>query len=167
MKKWLNIVKSYETLTTEEKFRNWIEFGNPDGSLIGQTFDIAMPQWVTDPENQVLVLCLLLLFAVVMPISVILFTKLDNDPMNVRRFKNGISRESLELMQVPLMEILDKNMKKKIKSLSDEQIIAILAESNEWMGLVEENDNKINLKEMAKNKLSGQKASSKLAAVDA
>lgn len=35
------------------------------------------------------------------------------------------------------------------------------------MGLVEENDFKINIRDMAKVKLSGQKASSKLAEVDA
>lgn len=57
-------------------------------------------------------------------------------------------------------------MKKKIKTLSDDQIIAILAKSNEWMGLVEETDYKISLSNLVKGKLSGQKAAPKLAAVD-
>ena len=32
--KWQNIVKAYETLSKKEKFDNWMNFGNPDGSLI-------------------------------------------------------------------------------------------------------------------------------------
>lgn len=32
-KKWQSIVRSYETLTNKEKFNNWIEYGNPDGSM--------------------------------------------------------------------------------------------------------------------------------------
>ena len=97
-----------------------------------------------------------------MPIAAILMTKLDNDPMNVRRFKNGISRDSLEEMQRVLFEILEKNMKKKIKSMSDEQMIMILAESNEWKGLEEETDYKIGLKPITKSMLTGQKAAPKL-----
>jgi preprotein translocase subunit Sec63 len=164
---WQKIVKSYETLTDETKFRNWMEYGNPDGSMIGQTFDIALPSWVTDPENSVFVLCLFFFFCVIMPIGVILMTKLDNDPMNINRFKNGISKESQTSMQKPLWEVLEKNMKKKIKTLSDDQIITILSESSEWSGIMEESDNKIDLKPMVKTMLTGQKAGGKVAAIAA
>ena len=31
--KWLQIVKGYETLTDEKKFQNWLDFGDPSGSI--------------------------------------------------------------------------------------------------------------------------------------
>ena len=30
--RWYHIARGYETLTTEEKFDNWMKYGNPDGS---------------------------------------------------------------------------------------------------------------------------------------
>ena len=32
-KKFQQIVRAYETLTEDDKFNNWIEYGNPEGSL--------------------------------------------------------------------------------------------------------------------------------------
>jgi len=45
-KKWQTIVKSYETLTNEATFDKWVTYGNPDGSYVQQSFDIALPEWV-------------------------------------------------------------------------------------------------------------------------
>jgi preprotein translocase subunit Sec63 len=47
-KKWLDIQKAYGCLTDRTKFDNWITYGNPDGSLLRQSVDIAMPSWLTD-----------------------------------------------------------------------------------------------------------------------
>lgn len=157
-KKWQAIVKSYETLTTAEKFNNWIEYGNPDGSMISQSFDIALPSWMSDPQNKVLMLCLLLVVCVVVPIIIIYFT-MDNDPMNVKRYRNGTVKESGVLMMKPLFEILEQNMKKKNKTFSDENFISLLAESVEWENLMEIGERKINLRDVLKSKLNGQKVS--------
>ena len=50
-KKWLLISKSYECLTDSTKFLNWKEYGNPDGSVVSQTLDLALPSWMFDQEN--------------------------------------------------------------------------------------------------------------------
>lgn len=164
-KKWQSIVKSYETLTTTEKFNNWIEYGNPDGSMISQSFDIALPSWMSDPQNKVLMLCLLLVMFVIVPIIIIYFT-MDNDPMNVKRYRNGTVKESGVLMLRPLFEILEQNMKKKNRTFSDENFISLLAESVEWENLMEIGERKINLKDVLKSKLNGQKVSEKLKEID-
>ena len=31
-KKWIDIVKGYETLTDKKKFQNWLDYGDPSGS---------------------------------------------------------------------------------------------------------------------------------------
>jgi len=46
--KWQMIIKSYETLTDEDKYNNWITHGHPDGSLMQQSMDIAIPAWIAD-----------------------------------------------------------------------------------------------------------------------
>lgn len=118
-KKWQDIVKAYECLTSLEKMNNWMEFGNPDGSVVARSFDIALPSWVSDPENSVTVLVLLFGLCVVAPIVIIAST-LDNNPANLRRYENGIDAESGTYMLKPLFEILEKNMKKKVKTLTDD-----------------------------------------------
>ena len=50
-KTWELISKAYECLTHEGKFNNWVEYGNPDGSLVRQSIDIAVPSWMFDPKN--------------------------------------------------------------------------------------------------------------------
>ena len=57
-------------------------------------------------------------------------------------------------------------MKKKNKTFSDENFIAVLSESVEWENLSELNERKINLKEILKSKLGGHKVSKKLQEID-
>ena len=45
------IVRAYETLTKEEKFNNWMEYGDPEGSLMRQSFDVAIPSWMMEEKN--------------------------------------------------------------------------------------------------------------------
>ena len=48
--RWQSIVRAYETLTDREKFDNWINYGNPEGSSLARSIDFAMPSWLLD-EN--------------------------------------------------------------------------------------------------------------------
>lgn len=50
-KKFQEIVKAYETLTKDEKFNNWIEYGDPEGSIMRQSFDVALPSWMMEEDN--------------------------------------------------------------------------------------------------------------------
>ena len=44
------LVKAYETLTKEDKFNNWIRFGDPEGSKAIQAFELALPKWILAEE---------------------------------------------------------------------------------------------------------------------
>ena len=54
--KFLEITRAHEALTNKEKFDNWIQWGNPEGSLMSQSVNIALPSWLMEPENQLYVL---------------------------------------------------------------------------------------------------------------
>ena len=45
------IVRAYETLTKDDKFNNWVEYGDPEGSLMSQSFDVALPSWMMEEKN--------------------------------------------------------------------------------------------------------------------
>lgn len=49
-KKWLDVVRSYETLTEQEKFDNWLGFGNDQGSPVFKNMDNEVPTWMFDPR---------------------------------------------------------------------------------------------------------------------
>ncbi|KAL5010504.1 hypothetical protein ScPMuIL_012809 [Solemya velum] len=69
-KKFMRIAKAYAALTDEESRKNWEEHGNPDGPGV-TTFGIALPKWIVEQENSMLVLAAYgLLFMVILPISV-------------------------------------------------------------------------------------------------
>lgn len=38
-----NLVKAYDTLSDQEKFDNWVKYGNPEGSLATKALEIALP----------------------------------------------------------------------------------------------------------------------------
>ena len=40
------INKARETLTRQDKFDNWIKYGDPDGSKSIQALKLAMPNWI-------------------------------------------------------------------------------------------------------------------------
>ncbi|RWS01622.1 Translocation protein SEC63-like protein [Dinothrombium tinctorium] len=66
-KKFLKISKAYAALTDEEARKNWEMYGNPDGP--GATsFGIALPSWIVEKENSILVLGLYaLVFMIALP----------------------------------------------------------------------------------------------------
>lgn len=67
---FMRIAKAYSALTNEQSRLNWINHGNPDGP--GATsFGIALPAWIVDQKNSMLVLLVYgLAFMVILPVVV-------------------------------------------------------------------------------------------------
>nr|XP_033793376.1 translocation protein SEC63 homolog isoform X1 [Geotrypetes seraphini] len=67
---FMRIAKAYEALTNEDSKYNWEEYGNPDGPQ-ATSFGIALPAWIVDQENSMLVLLVYgLAFMVILPVAV-------------------------------------------------------------------------------------------------
>uniref|UniRef100_A0A4W3JCS7 Translocation protein SEC63 homolog n=1 Tax=Callorhinchus milii TaxID=7868 RepID=A0A4W3JCS7_CALMI len=67
---FMRIAKAYAALTDEESRKNWEEFGNPDGPQ-ATTFGIALPSWIVDQKNSMLVLAVYgFAFMVILPVVV-------------------------------------------------------------------------------------------------
>uniref|UniRef100_A0A8C8DY74 Translocation protein SEC63 homolog n=1 Tax=Oryzias sinensis TaxID=183150 RepID=A0A8C8DY74_9TELE len=67
---FMTIAKAYSALTNEQSRLNWEQYGNPDGQ--GATsFGIALPAWIVDQKNSMLVLLVYgLAFMVILPVVV-------------------------------------------------------------------------------------------------
>uniref|UniRef100_A0A8C6LT47 Translocation protein SEC63 homolog n=1 Tax=Nothobranchius furzeri TaxID=105023 RepID=A0A8C6LT47_NOTFU len=67
---FMRIVKAHSALTNDESRQNWEMYGNPDGP--GATsFGIALPAWIVDQKNSMLVLLVYgLAFMVILPVVV-------------------------------------------------------------------------------------------------
>lgn len=67
---FMKIAKAHEALTDDESRRNWEEYGNPDGPQATH-FGIALPAWIVDQKNSMLVLLVYgLAFMVILPVVV-------------------------------------------------------------------------------------------------
>uniref|UniRef100_A0A8C5QN18 Translocation protein SEC63 homolog n=1 Tax=Leptobrachium leishanense TaxID=445787 RepID=A0A8C5QN18_9ANUR len=67
---FMRIAKAYAALTDEQSRKNWQEFGNPDGPQ-ATSFGIALPAWIVDQKNSMLVLLVYgLAFMVILPVVV-------------------------------------------------------------------------------------------------
>lgn len=115
-KKWLDIVRAYETLTDNEKYKNWIEYGNPEGSILAKTIDLAMPSWVLKEENQLYVLIGFFSAFVIVPMLIISQVK-SNDPADAY---SEVHDDTPAYMSEQLFMVLDKNAGKKIKEISND-----------------------------------------------
>ncbi|XP_017484476.1 PREDICTED: translocation protein SEC63 homolog [Rhagoletis zephyria] len=69
-KRFMKISKAYAALTDEASRKNWEEYGNPDGPG-AMSFGIALPSWIVEKENSMIVLMVyVLLLMIAMPIGV-------------------------------------------------------------------------------------------------
>uniref|UniRef100_A0A8C1L6L4 Translocation protein SEC63 homolog n=1 Tax=Cyprinus carpio TaxID=7962 RepID=A0A8C1L6L4_CYPCA len=58
---FMKLAKAYSALTNEESRNNWEMYGNPDGPRV-TSFGIALPAWIVDQKNSMLVLmCIFIL----------------------------------------------------------------------------------------------------------
>uniref|UniRef100_A0A671NKM7 Translocation protein SEC63 homolog n=1 Tax=Sinocyclocheilus anshuiensis TaxID=1608454 RepID=A0A671NKM7_9TELE len=64
---FMKLAKAYSALTNEEARDNWEKYGNPDGPRV-TSFGIALPAWIVDQKNSMLVLLVYgLAFMVILP----------------------------------------------------------------------------------------------------
>jgi len=94
-KKWLDVVRAHECLTDNEKYKNWVEYGNPEGSLLSKTIDLAVPSFFLKEENQLYVLVIFFASFVIIPMAIISQTK-GNDPIDLL---NEIHEDTPALMK--------------------------------------------------------------------
>ncbi|KAI5094313.1 translocation protein SEC63-like [Silurus meridionalis] len=67
---FMKIAKAYSALTNDESRKNWETYGNPDGPRV-TSFGIALPAWIVDQKNSMLVLLVYgLAFMVILPVVV-------------------------------------------------------------------------------------------------
>ncbi|KAK6488611.1 translocation protein SEC63-like protein isoform X1 [Huso huso] len=67
---FMRIAKAHAALTNEESRNNWQTYGNPDGPQ-ATSFGIALPAWIVDQKNSMLVLLVYgLAFMVILPVVV-------------------------------------------------------------------------------------------------
>lgn len=67
---FMKLAKAYSALTNEESRNNWEMYGNPDGPRV-TSFGIALPAWIVDQKNSMLVLLVYgLAFMVILPVVV-------------------------------------------------------------------------------------------------
>ena len=69
-KRFMKISKAYAALTDEAARKNWEEYGNPDGPG-AMSFGIALPSWIVEKENSMIVLLVyVLMLMIALPIGV-------------------------------------------------------------------------------------------------
>jgi preprotein translocase subunit Sec63 len=144
-KKWLDIQKAYDCLTDRKKFDNWITYGNPEGSILSQSMDIALPSWMTDESNQITMLLGFFVTVIMIPIVIISKLKDSNDTTDLY-FPNGILKQSATTMLAMLKEVLEKNMRKKVKVITQDQWIEIFESCEEMATINYELNKKNNVK---------------------
>lgn len=81
-KKFQDIVRAYECLTDEVKFNNWIEYGNPEGSMVHKALEVAIPSWFFEQDNQIYVLLAFFILCVAIPMVVIACSNSSDDTNN-------------------------------------------------------------------------------------
>jgi len=91
----LDVVRAHECLTDNEKYKNWVEYGNPEGSLLSKTIDLAVPSFFLKEENQLYVLVIFFASFVIIPMAIISQTK-GNDPIDLL---NEIHEDTPALMK--------------------------------------------------------------------
>ena len=160
--KWIQISRAYECLTDETKFNNWKEYGSPEGSLMWQTFDVAMPSFLMEEDNQIYLLLAFFLTFICVPIVVLAKTRDTNDKSELY-FRNGIHKASAGVMVSNLIQSIEKNMKKKVKTLSDDQFIEVMESSQEMQQINFDLGKKIIIRDLIRNKIQGLSVSDKFA----
>ena len=150
-KKWEEIQRANDCLSDRSKFDNWLRYGNPEGSVMSRSMDIALPSFLKDENNQLYVLLAFFASIILVPIVILLKLKDTNSPSDVL-FDNGIQKKSSALMLMTLMgEVMDKNVKKKVKVITDDQWVEIMESSAEVAKINDDLNKKNNFRDMIRN----------------
>lgn len=111
---WNQVIRAYETLTDEDKFENFLYYGNPEGSMIHKAMDVAIPDIFLSENNQLF--SLIGIFATVIMIPAVIISRTaDNEVAG-----DYVDDYTPEAMSTMLMQIIDKNLAKKVECLKDD-----------------------------------------------
>jgi preprotein translocase subunit Sec63 len=159
-KQWENIQRANDCLSDKTKFDNWMTYGNPEGSVMARSMDIALPSFLKEEANQIYVLVAFFASIICVPIVIILKLKDTND-LSELLFDNGIHKHSSATMIMTLMGILDKNIRKKVKVITDDQWVEVFENSKEVMAINDQLAKKNNFRDMIRNIIKGLSMSDK------
>ena len=143
------LVKAYETLTKEDKFNNWIRFGDPDGSKAIQAFELALPKWILAEEfrPQLFTMMVIGFFGFFLAIQV--WARKSSTETT-----NGIFIDSKANMKEYMIAVLTTNENDvRMKGFSDNDLIEIYDMSVEIMRLNEEFGKQITASEVIRRML--------------
>lgn len=97
-----NLVKAYETLSNQEKFDNWVKYGNPEGSLATKALEIALPDILSGEKM------ILFVFITIIVMILGILTWMRGKSMYL---DNGIKIQSKEAIKNFMFAILADNDK--------------------------------------------------------
>jgi hypothetical protein len=135
-------------------------YGNPEGSVMDRSMDIALPSFLKDEKNQIYVLVAFFASIVCVPIVIILKLNDVNNPSDLY-FDNGVVKNSSAVMVMNLMTVLEKNMRKKVKVISEDQWVEIMENTKEVMKINDDLGKKNNFRDMIRNIIKGLNMSEK------
>ena len=141
--------KAHETLTKEDKFNNWIRYGDPDGSKSIQAFELALPKWILAEEfrPQLYTMMVISFFGFFLAIQVWARKAATETG-------NGIMIDSKINMKEFLIAVLTQNEKEcRMKGISDTDLIEIYESSIEVMGFNDEMAKKVTFGEVVRREL--------------
>ena len=98
------LVKAYETLTKQDKFDNFIKYGDPDGSRTVKAMELALPTWLASEELRPQVLTVLVIAFVFAALAL----KVWRDKVQTET-NNGILIDSKTNMREFILAILKDN----------------------------------------------------------
>ena len=133
-RRWLNLRKAYETLTKQEKYNNFLMYGDPEGSVAVRALQLALPSWLAGENAQVLLL--VAFFAVIVMTILALRVWVVNNASNN---ESGISVTSQQNLREFLAAILIDNTKaQRTTGLTDSDIVELYEQATEVQTFQEE-----------------------------
>ena len=97
---------------------------------------------------------------IMLPTVIILRLKDSNDPTDLY-YDNGILKQSASTMLAMLKEVLEKNMRKKVKTISEDQWIEVMECTEEMQTINYDLNKKNNVRDIIRNMIKGLSISTK------
>ena len=142
-------MKAYETLTKESKHRNYLLYGDPDGSVAVQALELAMPNWLLGSENHSK-LVVFFFASLILSVMALRIWVLSNEDKN----ESGIAIDSKSSMKEYLQAVLEDNPRnQRIVGLTDTDIIELYQCSVEVIQFEEELNKKTSFVEIVNSLL--------------
>ena len=105
-KRWLNLVRAYETLTKKNMFDNYRLYGDPDGSRMQRALDIALPSWLVQEEFHLVLFAGFFATILFLILGLRVWTN-KNETQN----ESGIENASRDSMRDYIVAVLEDNPK--------------------------------------------------------